>query len=213
MLFRSDFGFAAYVEWALDVPMYFVKRGETYHDVTGTTFRQFLDGALNDRLPGVEPDVGDWVNHLGTLFPEVRLKRYLEMRGADCGPASHVAALPAFWVGLLYDADALDAATRLVADWSVEEQQALRDRVPRTALATPFRDRTVREVAAEVLAISLAGLKARGRIDPATGADERIHLAPLEEIVASGTTYAERLLADVRAKGGDIGALLTDTRV
>jgi len=210
--FDPDFGYASYVEWALDVPMYFVKRGPTYHDVTGTTFRQFMAGALKERLPGVVPDIGDWVNHLGTLFPEVRLKRYVEMRGADAGPRAMIAALPAFWVGLLYDAEARDAAARLVADWTAEERQGMRDAVPKTALATPFRDRTVREVAREVLAIAREGLKRRARLD-AAGRDETVHLDVLDEIVASGRTLAERLLADYAANGGDAGKILAATEM
>lgn len=211
--FDDDFGYAAYVEWALDVPMYFVKRGDTYHDVTGTTFRQFMAGALADRLPGVVAEMGDWVNHVGTLFPEVRLKRYIEMRGADCGPPAHVTALPAFWVGLLYDASALEAAGRLTADWTTEERQALRDAAPKTALATPFRDRTIREVAKEVLAISRAGLAARARRDAATGRDETVYLEPLDEIVASGKTLADRLLADFHgAWGGRVDPVFAATK-
>ena len=203
--FAPDFGYASYVDWALDVPMYFVKRGETYHDVTGTTFRQFMAGALAERLPGVTPEMGDWTNHVGTLFPEVRLKRYLEMRGADCGPPSHVVALPALWVGLLYDPASLDAAGRLVADWSEAERQTLRDTVPKSALATPFRSGTVRDVAREVLAIARAGLAARGIVDPVSGRDETQYLDPLDEIVASGKTLAERWLADYHgAWGGSV---------
>jgi glutamate--cysteine ligase len=205
--FEAGFGYRDYVEWALDVPMYFVKRGPTYHDVAGVSFRRFMDGALAERLPGVVPEMGDWVNHVGTLFPEVRLKRYLEMRGADGGPRAHVAALPALWIGLLYDAEALDAAGRLIADWTADERQTLRDAVPTTALATPFRATTVREIAREVLAISRAGLERRGRLD-AAGRDEGIHLDVLDEIVASGKTYAERLLADYEANGRDAGAIL-----
>lgn len=207
--FEPDFGFGSYVDWALDVPMYFVKRGATYHDVTGTTFRQFMNGALAERLPGVVPEMGDWTNHVGTLFPEVRLKRYLEMRGADAGPRTHIAALPALWIGLLYDADARDAASRLIADWTAAERQALRDAVPRTALATPFRTTTVRDVAREVLAIARDGLRRRARLDPATGADETVHLAALDEIVASGKTRAERLLADWETNGRSIDRVLT----
>jgi glutamate--cysteine ligase len=211
--FAPGFGYRAYVEWALDVPMYFVKRDDTYHDVTGTTFRAFLDGALADRLPGVVPELGDFVNHLGTLFPEVRLKRYLEMRGADCGPRSHILALPALWVGLLYDPEALDRASRLVADWSEEERQRLRERVPRTALATPFRSGSVGDVAREVLAIARAGLVSRGVVDPASGRDESHLLDVLDEIVASGRTLAERLLADFAANGHDIDRMLATTRI
>ncbi len=211
--FGPGFGYADYVEWALDVPMYFVKRGATYHDVTGTTFRQFMAGALAERIPGVVPEMGDWTNHVGTLFPEVRLKRYIEMRGSDCGPRSHVPAMPALWAGLLYDADALEAATRLVADWTAEERQALRETAPRSALATPFRASTLRETAREVLAIAREGLKRRSRIDPASGRDETVHLEVLDEIVASGKTYAERLLADFAANGGDATAILRATEM
>jgi glutamate--cysteine ligase len=211
--FDPGFGYADYVEWALDVPMYFVKRGATYHDVTGVTFRQFMAGALAERIPGVVPEMGDWTNHVGTLFPEVRLKRYIEMRGSDCGPRSHVPAMPALWAGLLYDADALEAASRLVADWTAEERQALRETAPRLALATPFRSSTLRETAREVLAIAREGLKRRGRIDPASGRDESVHLEVLDEIVASGKTFAERLLADFAANGGDATAILTATEM
>jgi len=209
--FAPGFGFESYVEWALDVPMYFVKRGDTYHDATDVTFRQFMAGALASRLPGVVPEMGDWVNHVGTLFPEVRLKRYIEMRGADAGSKASIPALPAFWVGLLYDADALDAASRLVADWTTEERQAMRDTAPRLGLATPIRGRTLREIGAEVLAIARAGLKARGRLD-AAGRDEAIHLDMLDEIVASGKTRAERLLADFHgAWKGDIDRVIDAT--
>ncbi|TBW37205.1 glutamate--cysteine ligase [Siculibacillus lacustris] len=211
--FDAGFGFGGYVDWALDVPMYFVKRGDTYHDVTGTTFRAFLDGALAERLPGVVPEIGDWTNHVGTLFPEVRLKRYLEMRGADCGPASHVVALPALWVGLLYDPGALEAAGRLIADWTTAEQQALRDAVPRSALATPFRSGTVRDVARELLAIARSGLAARAIVDSTSGRDETVHLDVLDEIVASGQTLADRLLADFHGPwAGAIDRVLDATR-
>ncbi|WP_333822179.1 glutamate--cysteine ligase [Pinisolibacter sp.] len=209
--FEAGFGFESYVEWALDVPMYFVKRGDTYHDATDVTFREFMAGALAKRLPGVVPEMGDWVNHVGTLFPEVRLKRYIEMRGADAGSRASVPALPAFWVGLLYDADTLDAASRLVADWTTEERQGLRDTVPRLGLATPFRGRTLRDVAVEVLAIARAGLKARARLDD-DGRDETIHLEMLEEIAESGRTQADRLLEAWRGEwGGNIDRVLDAT--
>lgn len=209
--FEPGFGFESYVEWALDVPMYFVKRGATYHDATDVTFRQFLAGGLAHRLPGVVPEIGDWVNHVGTLFPEVRLKRYIEMRGADAGSKASIPALPAFWVGLLYDADALDAASRLVADWTTEERQTLRDTAPRLGLATPFRGRTLREVALEVLTIARAGLKARAVLDEA-GRDEGVHLDLLDEIAASGKTRADRLLEAWRGEwAGDIDRVLEAT--
>lgn len=210
--FEPGFGYEAYVEWALDVPMYFVKRGDTYHDATDVTFRQFMAGGLADRLPGVVPEMGDWVNHVGTLFPEVRLKRYIEMRGADAGSKASIPALPAFWVGLLYDAGALDAASRLIADWTKDERQALRDVAPRLALATPFRAGTLRDVAREVMTIAHAGLKARGIVDPATGRDETVHLEMLDEIVSSGKTQADRLLADYHgAWKGDIDRVFAAT--
>jgi glutamate--cysteine ligase len=192
--FEKGFGFEHYVDWALDVPMYFLKRGDDYIDVAGASFRDLMDGRLV-AFPGERATVSDWKNHLSTLFPEVRLKSYLEMRGADCGPRDMLYALPAFWVGLLYDSAALDGALDLIRDWSAEERQALRDAVPRTALATPFRNRTVRDIAATALELARGGLRRRRRLNE-EGADETAYLAPLEEIVATGTTRAERLLAD-----------------
>ena len=202
--FAPGFGFEAYVDWALDVPMYFVKRGDTYHDVAGRSFRDLLAGRLPG-LPGERATLSDWNNHLTTLFPDVRLKRYLEMRGADAGPFPALMALPALWVGLLYDGAALDAAFDLVHDWTEAERQALRDAVPRTALATPFRTGTVRDIAREMLAIARSGLAARHRLN-ANGEDERVHLALIEDVVDSGRTQAQRLLEQERgAWHGDIG--------
>lgn len=196
--FEEGFGFADYAAWALDVPMYFVKRGDTYHDATDVTFRQFLAGALSNRLPGVVPEIGDWTNHLGTLFPEVRLKRYLEQRGADAGPWRRLLALPAFWVGLLYDEGVLDEAWHLVKDWSAEERRALREGVPRTALKTPFRGGSVLDIAREAVALSKKGLARRNRLGPCGPAEisdnETVYLQPLEEIVVTGETLAERML-------------------
>jgi glutamate--cysteine ligase, plant type len=204
-VFDDDFGFARYVEWALDVPMYFVKRGDTYHEATEITFRQFLDGGFEKRLPGVVPSIGDWDNHLSTLFPEVRLKRFLEMRGADGGPWRKICALPAFWVGLLYDEEALAAAGALVADWTTTEMQALRDAVPTTALSTPFRDGNLREIAREVVKISRGGLSRRARLNSG-GFDETQYLDPVQETLASGKTPAETMLDRFHgAWGGDIG--------
>ncbi len=191
--FEDDFGFAAYTEWALDVPMYFIKRGDTYHDVTGIPFRAFLNGALKDRLPNVRPEIGDWANHLGTLFPDVRLKRYIEQRGADVGPLSHIVALPAFWTGLLYDADSLAGATDLIRDWTAEDREYLRDTAPRLGLKTPFRSGTLHDIAREVLPLAKAGLAKRGHIHD--GNDESVYLAPIEAIVADGITLADRMLA------------------
>ncbi|HVZ14305.1 MAG TPA: glutamate--cysteine ligase [Bauldia sp.] len=190
--FERGFGFERYVDYALDVPMYFVKRGETYHDVAGASFRDLLDGKLA-ALPGERATLSDWTNHLSTLFPEVRLKKYLEMRGADGGEGRVISAVPAFWVGLLYDSLALDAAWQIVQDWTEAERQELRNAVPITALDTPFRNRTVREIAGEVVALARAGLARRARLN-GQGSDETIYLAPVEETLASGKSPADRLL-------------------
>jgi glutamate--cysteine ligase len=173
--------------------MYFVYRDGRYIDASGQSFRDFMAGRL-PALPGERPTIKDWADHLTTLFPEVRMKQFLEMRGADGGPWARLCALPALWVGLLYDQGALDAAWDLVKDWTAEERETLRREVPRTALATPFRGRPLRETAARVLEIAQAGLKARGRRGKVS-ADETEYLEALAEIVASGRTPAEDLLA------------------
>ena len=191
-VFENGFGFEAYADYALDVPMYFVYRDGTYIDAAGQSFRDFLDGRL-PALPGEKPSLRDWEDHLTTIFPEVRLKHFLEMRGADGGPWGRICALPALWVGLLYDVTALDAAWDLVKDWSVEERQGLRDEVPRRALSTPFRNTSVAELAAEVLKISEAGLASRARAG-ASNPDESEYLGELQEIVDSRRTSAEELL-------------------
>ena len=200
--FSPDFGFADYVEWALDVPMYFVIRDGRYHNMTHMTFRQFMAGAARKELPGGMPTMGDWANHLSTLFPDVRLKRFLEMRGADGGPWRRICALPALWVGLLYDATALDEAEALTADWSYAEVAAMRDAVPEQGIAAPFRTTTLREVAREVLAISRGGLKRRARLNR-DGYDETTFLSTLDEVVARGTTSAEEMLNAYHTRWGD----------
>lgn len=201
--FEDGFGFERYVDWALDVPMYFVKRGDVYHDVAGKSFRDLLDGRL-DSLTGERATMSDWKNHLSTLFPEVRLKNYLEMRGADGGSFSKICAVPAFWVGLLYDAQSLDAAWELVKDWTDEEREALRRQVPVTALKTPFRGRTVKDVAVDVVALAREGLKRRGHLNR-EGMDETIYLESIEQILATGKTPADRLLADFEGEWqGDV---------
>jgi glutamate--cysteine ligase len=198
--FERGFGFERYADWALDVPMYFVKRGETYHDVTGTTFREFMAGKLKDRLPGVIPEIGDWTNHLGTLFPEARLKRYIEQRGADAGPRDHLVALPAFWTGLLYDSGVLDQALQLVRYWSYGGLVDLRKAVATDGLRTRFDRRTLRDIALDVLALATEGLKRRARVD-AAGRDETQHLACLKEIAESGQSLADRMLAAYEDRG------------
>ena len=192
-VFENGFGFERYIDYLLDVPMYFVYRDGEYIDAAGQSFRDFLDGRL-PALPGERPTIRDWSDHSTTAFPEVRLKRYLEMRGADGGPWGRLCALPALWVGLLYDDAALDAAWDLVKDFSLAERHALRDGVPRQALKTPFRNGTVLDLARQTLAIAAAGLARRARCNR-HGADERIFLEPLVEFVDAGICPAEQKLA------------------
>ena len=199
--FSPEFGFADYVEWALDVPMYFVIRDGRYHDMTHMTFRQFMAGAARDEVPDGMPTMGDWANHLSTLFPDVRLKRFLEMRGADGGPWRRICALPAFWVGLLYDSEALDAAEALTRDWTYNEVKEMRDAVPAGGIGAEFRGKTLREVAREVLAISRQGLQNRDRKNR-DGYDETSFLNTLDEVVARGTTSAEEMLAAYHTRWG-----------
>jgi glutamate--cysteine ligase len=193
-VFEPGMGFERYVDYALDVPMYFVYRNGRYVDVAGASFRDFLAGRL-DQLPGERPTFDDWADHLTTLFPDVRLKRFMEMRGADAGSVPELMALPALWAGLLYDASALAEVSGLTADWTLDEVQALRDQVPRLGLQAPFRGGTVHQIAAEAVAIAERGLQRRGLIDEA-GDDERKYLAPLLEAAATGRTPADRLLHD-----------------
>ena len=192
-VFEDGFGYERYVDYLLDVPMYFSYRDGIYHDASGKSFRDFMQGRL-DVLPGALPTLRDWNDHMTTAFPEVRLKTFLEMRGADGGPWGRLCALPAFWVGLLYDDAALDAAWDLVKDFSMAERHALRDGVPKQALGLPFRGGTLRELARRALEISVAGLRRRA-VQDNCGADETGFLAPLVEIVESGKTPAERKLA------------------
>lgn len=192
-VFEDGFGYERYVDYLLDVPMYFSYRDGVYHDLAGQSFRRFMRGEL-DALPGATPTMTDWADHMTTAFPEVRLKKFLEMRGADGGPWNRLCALPAFWVGLLYDRDALDAAWDLVKDFTREERNALRDGVPRHGLKLPFRGGSLRDIATEALKISVQGLQRRARLN-AHGTDESHFLDPLIEIVAANETPAERKLA------------------
>lgn len=208
-VFEDGFGFERYVDYLLDVPMYFVYREGRYIDAAGLSFRDFLRGELSV-LPGEKPTLSDWGDHLTTAFPEVRLKRYLEMRGADAGPWSRLCALPAFWTGLLYDDTALDAAWDLVRDFSMEERNALRDGVPRQALKLPFRNSNLLELARESLKIAAHGLQRRARLN-CNGVDERIYLESLIEIVDSGQTAAERKLERFHGEwGGSVDPLFRE---
>ncbi len=192
-VFEDGFGYERYADYALDVPMYFVYRDGKYIDAAGLSFRDFLKGELSV-LPGELPTTDDWNDHLSTAFPEVRLKSFLEMRGADGGPWNRICALPAFWVGLLYDQGALDAAWDLVKGWSMEERELLRSSVPKLALDAPLPGGgTLRDIAGQVLDISHAGLTARARLD-AGGSNETGFLDPLREIVRTGKVPAQTLL-------------------
>lgn len=199
-VFEDGFSFERYVDYLLDVPMYFVYRDGQYIDASGHSFRAFLKGEL-PVYPGHLPTLNDWADHLTTAFPEVRLKKFLEMRGADGGPWSRLCALPALWVGLLYDGTALDAAWDMVKDWTTEERAALRRDVPRLGLATPFRGGTVRDVALQVLAIARQGLAARASTD-AIGGTEEGFLNELQRIADSGETQASEMLRRYETEWG-----------
>ena len=187
--FESGMGFERYVDYALDVPMYFLKRGTAYLDVAGGSFRDLLEGRLA-AAPGERATIADWANHLSTIFPEVRLKRYLEMRGADVGPPERIVAMTALTSGLFYDSDALSSAWALVEDWTAEERQALRDDVPKLGFVAAIRGRALLDVARDVIGIARGGLARRARFN-AKGADETVWLAPLEAIADSGRSSAQ----------------------
>ena len=207
--FEDGMGFERYVDYALDVPMYFIKRGDRYIDVAGKSFRDFFAGKL-DALPGERPSISDWANHLSTIFPEVRLKRYLEMRGADGGPWRRLPSLTAYWVGLLYDEDALSACWDMVKGWNVDERQKLRDDVPRLGFAAEIGGRNVLTLAQETLRFAARGLAKRKFLDR-NGRDETRYLRPLEESIARGITPAEELLELFHGEwGGSVDPLYED---
>jgi glutamate--cysteine ligase len=203
-VFEDGFGYDRYCDYALDVPMYFVYRDGRYIDVAGERFRDFINGRL-PQLPGEKPTVTDWTDHLSTAFPEVRLKSFLEMRGADGGRWGRICALPALWVGLLYDQQALDAAWDLVKHWTLEQREKFRRDVPKLALETVTPDgESMREFAGRVLDISAGGLTRRKRLNSA-GDNEGGFLDPLRDVVATGMTPADRLLYKFEHEwGGDV---------
>ncbi len=202
-VFEPGFGFERYVDYMLDVPMYFVYRGGRYIDASGQSFRDFMAGKL-PALPGEFPGIGDWSDHLTTAFPEVRLKTYLEMRGADGGPWRRLCALAALWIGILYDQAALDGSADLVADWTAAEREAMRNDVPRLGLATPFRGGSLRDIALKTLDLAHGGLHRRARRD-ASGEDETHFLDPLFQIAGSGRTPAGELIEDYETRwSGDV---------
>ncbi|PHK94302.1 glutamate--cysteine ligase [Pseudoroseomonas rhizosphaerae] len=206
VVFEPGFGFERFAEHVLDVPMYFIMRQGQWIDATGSTFRQFMARGLPGH-PGIGATMGDWADHVTTVFTDVRLKRFLEMRGADAGSPEMMVALSAFWTGLLYDDAAQKAAAALVRGWEVAEMQALRVAVPEGGLATPFRGATVRELAHVAVAIARDGLRARGL-------GEERHLAPLERIVESGETQADRWLRlHATEWGGDVSRIMAAAAV
>jgi glutamate--cysteine ligase len=208
-VFEPGMGFERYVDWMLDVPMYFVYREGRYIDASGQSFRDFMAGKL-PALPGELPTIGDWADHLTTAFPEVRLKKFLEMRGADGGPWRRLCALPAFWVGLLYDAAALDGAWEIAKDWTAADHDRMRAEVPRLGLKAMAGSRTVREIAIDLLALARAGLDRRYRLN-ARGRTEAIFLDDLDEIAQSGMTPAEAMLAEFNGRTeGNLAALYRD---
>ncbi len=202
-VFDEGFGFEQYVDYALDVPMYFARRGGEYVDCSGKSFRKFLTGEL-DVLPGDTPAIADWDDHLSTLFPEVRLKTFLEMRGADSGPWDSLCAMPAFWVGILYDQTSLDAAWDLVKSWTAEERESLRRCAPVMGLKSPIRSQSLQDIGREALTIARAGLKRRAMTNGA-GDDETGFLSMLDRIVETGENPAQVLLAKYHGEwNGDL---------
>jgi len=207
--FEDGMGFERWVDYALDVPMYFIKRGDEYVDVAGLSFRDLMTGKLPG-MPGARATISDWANHISTIFPEVRLKRYLEMRGADSGTLPNLLALPAFWVGLLYDDVSLDAAWDLVRPWSAEQRQQLRDAVPKQGLAASIAGRTLFAIATDVLKLARAGLARRHRFDM-SGRDETRFLEVLEDRLLRGAVPAQELLEKFHGKwAGSVDPIYTE---
>jgi glutamate--cysteine ligase len=213
VFFEDGFGFERYAEWLIDeVPMYFVYRDGTYIDVAGQSFRAFMNGRLHD-LSGTVATIGDFADHVTTVFTDVRLKRYLETRGADAGSAEMMVAQSALWVGLLYDDAALVAAEALLQGMGQQDALALRAAVPSQGLDVAFKGGTLRDLARSVVAIARDGLRARGRLN-ATGADEAVYLEPLEAIVAGGPTQAEYWLARYGADWhGDVSRIFAEAAI
>jgi glutamate--cysteine ligase len=208
-VFEDGFGFEQYVDYALDVPMYFVNRDGQYIDATGQSFRDFMAGKL-PALPGELPTMKDWADHLTTIFPEVRLKKFIEQRGADAGAWRRLCALPALWTGLLYEQSALDAAWDLVKDWTAEDRQALRDAVPVEGLEAKVAGRKLQNVALDVLAIARGGLDARNNVGPGEKTEAKF-LDVLDEIAQSGNSAADDLLALYEGQWqGDIDRVFRD---
>ncbi len=204
--FEQGFGFEMFSEFVLDVPMYFIMREGQWIDAAGVPFRAFLEGRA-ERLRGHMPTMGDWADHVTTVFTDVRLKRFLEMRGADAGSPAMLMAKPAFWTGLIYDDAAQKAAAALIKGWTVPEIRALRTEVPKIALGARIHGRLLRDIARDALAIARDGLRARGR-------GEQRYLDPLDAIIASGATQAEYWLARYHGVwGGDASRIFEEAAI
>jgi glutamate--cysteine ligase len=185
-VFDDDFGFEKYADYAINTPMMMVYRNNKWNSVTGQSFKDFMEGKLKG-FEGEKPTMEDWMNHLGNLYPEVRLKKYLEMRGADCGPRAFIMALAAFWVGLLYDEESVKGALEITNDWTNDDREMLRREAPRKALKVPFKGGLLQDVAQKAVKLSKEGLIRRGY-------NEESFLAPIEEVASSGVTLAELML-------------------
>lgn len=208
-VFDDGMGFERYVDYALDVPMYFVQRDGRFLDASGKSFRDFMNGTL-DVVPGEIPTLSDFDDHLSTIFPEVRLKQFLEMRGADTGPWDELCALPAFWVGLLYDDQALDAAWDLVKNWTAEQRQTLREDVPAQGFEAGIGGRSVRDLALECLSLSRGGLNRRAYLN-GHGENETVFLQALDAMARSGQSNADLLIKAYESDwNGDISRCYTD---
>jgi glutamate--cysteine ligase len=212
IMFEDGFGFERYVEWLLDVPMYFVLRGKTYHDVAGESFRDFMRQGRNS-LPGVTATVGDFADHMTTVFTDVRVKRFLEMRGSDAGRPDMMVAQSALWTGLLYDEAALAAADALVRRYPWEDYARLRACVPKLALNAPWQTGTARDLARDMVTIARDGLRARAEAGP-DGADETVYLAPLDSVLETGRTQAEDWLGRYETEwAGDASRIFRESAV
>jgi glutamate--cysteine ligase len=208
-VFDQGMGFERYVDYLLDVPMYFVYRDGNYIDAVGQSFKDFMKGCL-PALPGAFPTLADWFDQTTIVFPEVRLKRFLEMRGADSGPPEMLLALPAFWVGLLYDAAAQDEALQVIREWSVDDIQAMHRDVPEKGLYTPIGSRTLQDVAQDIVTISACGLRRRAKMHK--GQDESAYLAPLAEIAHTGRTHAQQMI-EIVEKTGSVEEILKNYQI
>lgn len=203
-VFEEGMGFERYVDYLLDIPMYFVYRNGHYIDALGQSFRDFMAGKLPS-LPGEHPTIYDWMDQTTIVFPEVRLKQFLEMRGADCGPSEMIMALPTFWVGLIYDSVAQDEALQLIRSWSIDQIISAYQKAPKEGLNTLLGNRTIHSIAQEAIQISTRGLQRRAKLYK--GNDESIYLAPLHEIAETSTTMATKMI-NMFEKSGNIEAVV-----